>query len=124
MTMGLGDVWSGIIPGVADSALVDFYLSAKDNDGMTSYNPVDTVKNKYFYLRSKQTINCQDIQYSPFGSGFSAYNNYRVTVSGVVTADTSDLQGDGNQVGRRVYIQNGQGPWSGIWVLWQRCRSA
>jgi predicted extracellular nuclease len=84
---------------------------------MTSYNPIDTLRNKYFYMVLNRPLTIQDVQYSPFGSGFSAYNNYRVTVSGVVTADTSDLQGDGNQVSRRVYIQNGQGPWSGIWVF-------
>jgi hypothetical protein len=79
-------------------------------------NPVDTARNKYFYFVLDRQLTVKDVQYSPFGSGFSAYNNYRVTVSGVVTADTSDLQGDGNQVGRRVYIQDGQGPWSGVWV--------
>jgi hypothetical protein len=117
MTMGLGNIWSGQIPAVnEDSAFVDFYITAKDNDGMTAYNPVDTARNKYFYFVLNRELTVQDVQISPYGSGFSAYNNYRVTVSGVVTADTSDLQGDGNQVGRRVYIQNGQGPWSGIWV--------
>jgi hypothetical protein len=118
MTLGLGNVWSGTIPGVSsDSALVEFYITALDNDGMISSNPVDIIKNKYFYLVLNRPLTVQDVQYSPFGGGFSGYNNYRVTVSGVVTADTSDLQGDGNQVSRRVYIQNGQGPWSGIWVF-------
>ncbi|MGB9665569.1 MAG: T9SS type A sorting domain-containing protein, partial [Ignavibacteria bacterium] len=35
---------------------------------------------------------------------------------GIVTADTSDLRGDGSSVSRRAYIQNDIGPWSGIWV--------
>lgn len=117
MTSGLNNLWSATIPGVnLDSALVDFYLLARDNDGMVSLNPVDTVKNKYFYLVLNRPLRIQDVQYSPFGSGFSGYNNYRVTISGIVTADTSDLQGDGNQISRRVHIQNGTGPWSGITV--------
>lgn len=117
MVAGLNNLWSATIPAVnLDSALVDFYLWAKDNDGMISLNPQDTVKNKYFYLVLNRPVTIYDVQYSPFGSGFSAYNNYRVTISGVVTADTSDLQGDGNQVSRRVYMQDGVGPWRGIWI--------
>lgn len=117
MTSGLNNLWSATIPGVnLDSALVDFYIWAKDNDGMISTNPADTIRNKYFYLVLNRPLKIQDVQYSPFGSGFSAYNNYRVTISGIVTADTSDLQGDGNQISRRVHMQNGEGPWSGITV--------
>jgi hypothetical protein len=117
MTAGLNNLWSATIPGVnLDSALVDFYIYARDNDGMVSLNPTDTLRNKYFYLVLNRPLRIQDVQYSPFGSGFSGYNNYRVTISGVVTADTSDLQGDGNQISRRVHIQNGEGPWSGITV--------
>lgn len=117
MTQGVNNLWSVTIPAAGlDSALVDFYLWAKDNDGMISLNPQDTVRNKYFYLVLNRPVTIYDVQYSPFGSGFSAYNNYRVTVSGVITADTSDLQGDGNQVSRRVYMQDGIGPWRGIWI--------
>ncbi|MEJ5261920.1 MAG: T9SS type A sorting domain-containing protein, partial [Ignavibacterium sp.] len=117
MVSGLNNLWSVTIPAIGlDSALVDFYVWAKDNDGMTTVNPTDTVRNKYFYLVLNRPLTIYDVQYSPFGSGFSAYNNYRVTISGVVTADTTDLQGDGNQVGRRVYMQDGAGPWRGIWI--------
>ena len=60
-------------------------------------------------------ITIQDVQYSPFGSGFSAFNNYRIQLTGVVTADTSDLPGFGTTP-LRVYMQNGEGPWSGIQI--------
>lgn len=110
-------VYSATIPGVtADSALVDYYIWAQDNDNKTTAYPLDTARSKYFYLVLNRPIKIQDIQYSPFGGGYSAYNNYRVTVSGVVMADTSDVQGDGNTVGARVHMQNGSGPWSGIWI--------
>jgi Predicted extracellular nuclease len=111
-------VYTATIPGVAkDSALVDYYIWAKDNDDKVTAYPLDTVKSKYFYLVLNRPITIQDCQYSPFGGGYSAYNNYRVTISGVVTADTSDVQGDGNTVGARVHMQNGSGPWSGIWIF-------
>ncbi|MGE5437678.1 MAG: T9SS type A sorting domain-containing protein [Syntrophothermus sp.] len=116
MTAGADSIWSAQIPGVADSALVDYFVWAQDNDGKVTVEPVDTARSRYFYLVLNRPLTIQDVQYSPFGGGYSAYNNYRVTITGTVTADTSDLQGDGNQVSRRVHIQNGTGPWSGIQV--------
>lgn len=116
--LGFEDRWSGTIPGVPnDSALVDFYIWAKDNLDSTAVFPADTVRNKFFYLVLNRDLKIQDLQYSPFGGGFGAYHGYSVTVSGVVTADTTDLQGDGGSIGKRVYIQNGEGPWSGIWIF-------
>ncbi|MCX6148956.1 MAG: T9SS type A sorting domain-containing protein [Ignavibacteriales bacterium] len=107
----------GTIPGVKDSSLVSFFVKAYDNTGNWSMNPTDTVKGNYFYLVLNRSLNIQDVQYSPFGSGYGGFNNYHVTVSGVVTADTSDINGDGGSAGARVYIQNGNGPWSGIWLF-------
>ncbi len=108
-------IYAATIPGVSDSALVDFYLSAKDDIGNVSYGPADTLRGKYFYLVLNRPLTIQDVQYSPFGSGYSGYNNYRVQLTGVVTADTSDLPGYGSTP-LRVYMQNGTGPWSGIQV--------
>lgn len=116
MSVVSGTTWGGTIPGVQDSALVDYFIWAKDNAGNTSINPVDTSRSRYFYLVLNRDLTIQDVQYAPFGNGLGGYLNYRVTVRGVVTADTSDLRGDGGSVSRRSYIQNGTGPWSGIWV--------
>ncbi len=116
MSVVSGTTWSGIIPGVQDSALVDYFIWAKDNAGNTSINPVDTSRSRYFYLVLNRDLTIQDVQYAPFGNGLGGYLNYRVTVRGIVTADTSDLRGDGGSVSRRAYIQNGTGSWSGIWV--------
>ncbi len=116
MSLVSGTTWSGTIPGVQDSALVDFFIWAIDNAGNSSINPVDTSRSRYFYLVLNRPLTIQDIQYAPFGNGLGGYLNYRVTIRGIVTADTSDLRGDGGQVSRRAYIQNGTGPWSGIWV--------
>lgn len=116
MNLVSGTTWSGTIPGVQDSALVDYFIWAIDNAGNSSINPVDTSRSRYFYLVLNRPVTIQDVQYAPFGNGLGGYLNYRVTIRGIVTADTSDLRGDGGQVSRRAYIQNGTGPWSGIWV--------
>jgi predicted extracellular nuclease len=100
-------IYSAVIPALGDTGLVDFYVRAIDNDNLTSTNPNNFANNRYFYLVLDRPLTIQDVQYSPFGSGYSGYNGYTVTVRGVVTADTSDF-------GTLVYIQNGTGPWSGI----------
>ena len=118
MTRVNDTTFSAVIPGVnADSALVDYFIQSTNALGLTATSPGDTVRNNFLYLVLNRPLTIQDVQFSPYGGGFSPYNNQRVTVTGIVTADTSDLQGDGNQVGRRTYIQNGNTPWSGIWVF-------
>ncbi len=117
MTFSVVDsLYKGSIPGItADSALVDFYIWAKDNQDLVSITPVDTVKQKYFYLVLNRPLTIKDAQYSPFGGGYGAYNGYRISLTGVVTADSSDIKGFGSTP-LRVYIQDGSGPWSGIQI--------
>ena len=110
MIQTAGNTYVGNIPAQSDSSLVSYYIEATDNDGNVSTNPSDTVKNAYFYYVLNRDLTIQDIQRSPFGGGWSGYNSYEVTVSGVVTADSSTITANGGE----VFIQNGSGPWSGI----------
>jgi hypothetical protein len=99
-------LYKGTIPGVAaDSALVDFYIWAKDNQNLVSVTPVDTIKQKYFYLVLNRPLTIRDVQYSPFGGGYSAYNNYNVMLSGVITADSSDIKGFGSTPLKNIYAR-------------------
>ncbi|MBE0571411.1 MAG: T9SS type A sorting domain-containing protein [Ignavibacteriaceae bacterium] len=114
MTLGSGNNYSGTIPGVnSDSALVDYYIWSKDNDGNVSTMPAAISNVQYFYLVLDRNVTIQDVQYNPFGTDVSGYNGYRVPLTGVVTADTSDCT---TSFALRIYIQNGEGPWSGIQV--------
>jgi hypothetical protein len=114
MTAGTGSSYSATIPGVnSDSALVDYYIWSKDNDGNVSTLPSSISNVQYFYLVLDRNVTIQDVQYNPFGTDVSGYNGYRVPLTGVVTADTSD---NTPAFSLRIYIQNGQGPWSGIQV--------
>lgn len=109
-------LFTATIPGISgDSSFVDYYVLATDNENRRSVNPNDTTRSRYHYFVLNRPLKISDIQYSPFGSGFSGYNNMRVTVTGVVTADTSDLPGFGSTP-LRVYIQDGNAPWSGIQI--------
>ncbi len=109
-------IYSATVPAAnLDSAIVDFYITASDNDNNVSSS--DTAKTRYFYMVLNRPVTIQDVQYSPFGGGYSAYNGYYVTVSGVITSD-ADTTGNPNlgQSPIRINMQNGSGPWSGIWI--------
>jgi len=110
-------IWTAIIPGQPDSTLIAYYIEAIDKDSAVATNPTGGKSSPYFYMKLNRPLTIQDVRYSPFGSGFSGYNGFEVTVSGIVTADTSDIEGDGNLTGKRVYLQNGSGPWSGIQIF-------
>lgn len=118
MTNTTGDTWEAIIPAQNDSVVVDFFVFAKDNDNNKTLYPADTTHDRFFYLVLNRPITIQDVQFSPFGGGYSGYNGYTVTVNGIVTADTTDIEGNetGTQSYPQVYMQNGQGPWSGIHI--------
>ncbi|MDR3668628.1 MAG: T9SS type A sorting domain-containing protein [Ignavibacteriaceae bacterium] len=99
-----------------DSSFVDYWVKAVDNDNLSSTNPQNTTTSRYsFFVFSdpNKPLTIQHVRYSPWGSGFSSYNGYPVTISGVVTSDTSNIPGGGTDP-TRVYIQNGTTPWSGI----------
>jgi hypothetical protein len=116
LTNEADSIWSAAIPALNDSSLVRYYVSAKDMDDAVSTNPSNP-NNSYFYLVLNRDLTIKDVQYSPFGSGFSGYNGYEVTVRGRISADTSDIKGDGANIGPQVYLQDGTGPWSGIQIF-------
>ncbi|GBD92227.1 hypothetical protein BMS3Abin04_02962 [bacterium BMS3Abin04] len=117
LTDSVNMIWSASIPGQGDSTLISYFVEAVDEDSAVSTNPTNGKSSPYFYMTLNRPLTIQDVRYSPFGSGFSGYNGFEVTVSGIVTADTSDIEGDGNLTGARVYLQNGSGPWSGIQIF-------
>ena len=109
-------IFTGTIPGVADSATVDYYITATDNGGSTSINPSDTTKQNYYYFVLNRPLTIKDIQFNPKGGSYTAYYGYPVTVSGVVTADTAGSWFRTGTTADRVIIQDGEGPWSGVWL--------
>ncbi len=117
MNNSSGNTWEAVIPAQSDSCVMSYFVWAKDNSGLESNYPADTAKSRFFYLvLDNRPLNIRDIQYSPFGGGYSSFSGYDVTVTGVVTADTTDINGNetGTLTGPQVYIQDGQGPWSGV----------
>jgi hypothetical protein len=119
MNAPVGDsVYSGTIPAVTsgDSTFVSYYVQATDNDLLTSTSPgnINTSRYSYFVFSDNRPLTIQLVRYSPFGSAYSSYNGYPVTISGVVTSDTSNIPGSNASNTTRVFIQNGTTPWGGI----------
>jgi len=119
MTKSTNDttIYSAVIPGInKDSTFVDYFITGKDNLDLTGYSPSDTLKGNYFYQVLNEPLTIHDAQFSPFGSGYSSYNGYSITLSGIVTADTSDIPGFGSSTPLRIYMQDKTGPWNGILI--------
>lgn len=125
MTLVTGNIYSGTLPPSANGTLVEYFIRADDNLGAVKTLPSDTSLSKLFYVtRSSDSMSVQDVQFCPNRSGRSGFENASVRgVEGIVTADTSDIRNfsfsssGGTQTSpARVIIQNGTGPWSGIWI--------
>ncbi len=108
---GNGSTYTGTIPNTAfsDGDFVKYYLSATDNDTLTSTNPNISVFNPLFFAVRDNGITIFDVQFTPFDDGNSGYDNLEVEVTGIVTAS-----GAADDLGF-VYIQQpGQAGWAGL----------
>jgi hypothetical protein len=136
MTPPSGDsTWRAVIPPAPDSTFVRYYMKAYDHAGKTtplaSYSSSvasDTASGFFFYESMNRALTLRDIQYTPFSNAYSPYAadtvtaGALVTVSGTITADTSDIYLNGNPastVGGTYgwYMQTGNAAWSGIWIV-------
>jgi hypothetical protein len=127
--------WKAVIPPAPDSTFVRYYMKAFDHAGKTtplvsysSSSGTDTAQGFFFYESMNRAFTIRDIQYTPFSNGYSPYaadtvtSGATVSVSGIVTADTSDIYLNGNPastVGGTYgwYMQSTNAPWSGIWIV-------
>jgi len=125
MPLVAGNIYAAKLPPAPLGTFVEYFIRSEDNQGSVKLLPTDTLRSKLFYIvRANDSMSVQDVQFCPNNGGRSAYEGYDVRgVEGIVTADTSDIPGisfsgnGGNQTSpRRVYIQNGQGTFSGIWL--------
>ncbi len=113
MTKGTGDNYSATIPAQSEGAFVKYFIEATDmsNPIRTGSNPnlTQNANPKAYTVRDAGT-SIYDLQYTPFSSANSVYQDLDVTVKGVVTASVNDLG--------YVYIQQpGQSTYAGISVI-------
>ncbi len=112
-------LWEGIIPSQSNGSLVRYFFKAVDSKGQTSQLPGDTSQNIYFYFVKDEKLRIKDLQYTILRNGNTGFWDLRVTVDGIVMADTSDfpveaIPNAGSKDQPRVYIQDDTSAWSGI----------
>ena len=100
--------FSGTIPTQSENSIVSYYISATDDEEFASISPGDTARGPKFYIVRDGNLTIHDIQFDPFGSGNSGYEDIEVTTTGIVTSDPIQY---GN-----YWIQSGNGPWSGLQI--------
>ncbi|NUO82194.1 lamin tail domain-containing protein, partial [candidate division KSB1 bacterium] len=111
-----GNQFSGSIPPQANGARVEYFLTARDTEGFGTTSPSDTSAYKYFYIVRDAGLTIYDLQYTPYRDTRSPYSGMKVTVTGIVTTDSTDFS--------FYWIQDGTDPWSGIQVFDQSNRIA
>ncbi|MBI5402453.1 MAG: T9SS type A sorting domain-containing protein [Ignavibacteriae bacterium] len=125
MNLAGGNIYATKLPPTALNNLVEYYFSATNTTGLTRLLPSDTSISKLFYkVKASDSLSIQEVQYCPNNGGHSGYENAIVRgIEGIVTADTIDFKnysytswGGTVSAPPRVIIQNGTGPFSGIWI--------
>lgn len=115
--------WLGKVVPQAANTFIKYFCTATDLNGNTSIvanaaggsAPVDTTQGYFFYTVLDRPLTIYDVQYTPFKNGTSGLIGAVVSIAGVVTADSSDL--NINAPGTSPwYIQSGNDLWNGIWV--------
>lgn len=105
MSVSSGDTYvtDSPIPGQPEGTSVYYQIEAVDDSSAT------TITTVYDYtIMAEYTI--YDIQYTTDPSGESPLVGEPVMVGGIVTAGTGEISGSG------FIMQDGEGPWNGIWV--------
>lgn len=119
--------WGAQIPNQLADTFVHYFIQAIDSAGNTARlassafggASSDTSKGFFFYTVLDRPLTIQDIQYTPYLNGRTAYLAAPATTSGVVTADTahigiSSLNSGGTNA---WYMQTGNAPWNGMWFI-------
>ena len=110
MTTSDDSVFTAAIP-VSGASFVQYHITATD-DGTDQSEPKTSVfpydEDLGFYLTDDLGI--EHVQYTPYPSGNSFYNNCVVTLTGVVTADTAQY----NSSYSSYSFQNESSQWNGL----------
>jgi hypothetical protein len=111
ITASPGDsLYTGDLPAQPLDTHAEFFVKAADDSGLVKMHPDTTQSNPYRY-RVGMTLISQ-VQTVPIGGDTSSYIGQAVNLTGVVTASRGIYYNDG------VFaIQDGRGPFSGIYVF-------
>lgn len=120
-------VYHAVITPKSVNSFVTYFAQAVDSAGnfvnlassATGGAGTDTSRGSFFYQVLDRPLTIQDVQYTPFRNGRSPYIGAVTSVSGVVTADSSDIDTSPlNTAGTHAwFMQTGTEPWNGLWIV-------
>lgn len=119
MTPDTSHTFAATIPAQSDGSLVKYFYAAwQDTSRLQSTSP-DTSKAAYFYVVRGNGYTIRDVQYTPFTDGASGVIDLKVTIKGIIQADTADFPREvdhRNQANKTpvLYMQDGAAAYSGI----------
>jgi len=111
MTLNNG-VYGAEIPAQTLGSVVNYYIEATDKGGQKTYDPPDQTVANYTYLVLDGHPTLAQVQKTYWPSGDSPFQNFNVTVEGVVTADSLFYAKYG-----AYPIQDAAGAWNGVFIL-------
>ncbi len=104
--------YNGSIPAQANGSWVEYFIKAIDTEEQSSMMPADTTSKKYGYSVKDGNLSISDIQYSPWLISDSPFDQCNVSLTGIVTVDTSFKNNYGAYI-----MQDASGPWNGIVIF-------
>jgi hypothetical protein len=127
MTRVLPDSAYAVIPKQPANTTVRYFVEVVDsldqvvrlaNSAATSSLARDTSKGVFLYTSLARPLTIQDVQYTPFINGRTPYLGAELTLSGIITADTTQISLSPATSGstNAWYMQSTNQPWSGIWL--------
>jgi hypothetical protein len=111
MTAGQAGGYAGAIPAQAEGSFVEYFIKATDELGQTTIVP-DTSLYFYGYPVTSGQLSIANIQYSPWKLANSPFEGTTVTVTGIVTSDTTMNNNYG-----AYSIQDQSGAWNGLFIF-------
>ncbi len=102
------------IPRQPNDSLVSYYVVAYSNLGSSGASPDPTVP--LFYRIRDQGLTIYDVQWTPNVNGISGFVGDTVTVSGIITADTSDIKETGASSRPLLRFASKSGEWNAITI--------
>jgi len=111
MTNTTGDTYEAEIPAQVVDSWVDYCIVVADDQDQQAMAPADTSVQNLCYPVTGTGLYISDMQYTTWELADSPFEGVNVTISGMVTADTLNLNG-------YVYfpIQDEDGAWNGMYV--------
>jgi hypothetical protein len=117
----------GVIPSQTANAFVNYFVEVADSFAQVVYLAnsstntgiaADTSKGFFFYTSLDRALTIPDVQYTPYVHGRTPYLGAALTLSGIVTGDTSHISLSPATTGstNAWYMQSTNQPWSGIWL--------